>query len=309
MTNQELVQFVKALIGTGDGSGLAAPQEAAEFVDLSRDQSYVLKEIRVESGIRMSFMLDSLNLTEPAISLATEGALPADADVIAIGRQRRPLTPVEFILPYDITYDFLRRAIGKGRAEEQINVSFAKRFAKDVLLVAFTGDTTLTGTTRTDKARKITNGFFKRAAADARARVYDLPASPSYNSVVFPQMLSQLPKDYQDEREALRFFVSMGVYNLYADEIGQRNTALGDSVLFGDWSKGLFYQGIKLLPVPGLNNDQILLTLAENLAVGFGHYMTVGRQLQERKRVIEYTLTGGMDANYVEGDALVYTIP
>ncbi|HET6567937.1 MAG TPA: hypothetical protein VFG50_08225, partial [Rhodothermales bacterium] len=91
----------------------------------------------------------------------------------------------------------------------------------------------------------------------------------------------------------------------YAREIGNRATALGDMLLAGPWKENLSYMGVKLYPVYGLDDGRILLTLRENLVVGFGQELTVGRDVLNRERLLKVTLTAEIDAKYVTGDALV----
>ena len=306
MTNEEMIaQVRKAVTATGDGSGLAAPQDAEEFVDLAVEQTAILSQIHVVTGIRTTYNLDAISLAEPVLVAGTEGSAPADDDVVSPSRVRRVLQPKECVAAFDVSYSFLRQNIEGERVNESLNRLFAKRFGKDVVMAAFMGDTTLAGTSRTNKTLRVVDGFVKRALSDASVHEYVIPASPSYSTVVFPGMLSQLPKDYRDEREDLGLFVSADVYDAYAAEIGSRATALGDMILAGAWGKALSYMGITLYPVFGLASDRVVLTLRQNLAVGFGREMTPGVDFDNRARLMKVTITADVDASYVQGDALV----
>ena len=143
MTNQELVRVLKAQIDTTAVAGLSSPEEAEQFVDLAVDQTDVLDMIRVETGIRSSMNLDSLELGEPVIVSATEGAAPASQDVVAAGRTRKTLNPEEVIAAYDVTFSFLRKNIERSMVNRTLNEIFAKRFGKDLVLMAFNGDTSI----------------------------------------------------------------------------------------------------------------------------------------------------------------------
>jgi hypothetical protein len=305
LSNEQLVDVLKAAITTSSTEGIAAAQDADSFIDLSREQTAILQELRVETGIKTSFNLDSLALAEPVMVGATEAAAPAAADVVEPDRKRAVLQPVEVISAYDVSFSFLRKNIEGEDVNDTLNRIFAKRFGKDVVLAAFMGDTSIVGTTRTDKAKKVIDGYVTQAEADANVQDYVIPASPSYNTQVFPGMLSALPKDYRDEREMLGFFVSADVYDAYAQEIGNRATALGDMLLAGPWERNLSYMGIKLYPVFGLDTGRILLTPRENLALGFGREMYVGRDIDNRQRVLKVTITADIDAKYAVSDAVV----
>ena len=315
MTNEELLEILKSTIDTSVAAGLVSPQDAGEFIDLSIDQTQILQVIRVETGIRKSLNLDTLSLGEPVVVAGIEGQEPDEADVVAAGRSRATLTPMEILAAFNITYSWLRKAIthatassaaeGRAKALQALNQLFAKRFGKDIVLISFNGDTALPADSRMNKALRVLDGFVKQAENDTTVHDYTVPASPSYNSVVFPAMLEQIPKDYRDDREELAYFVSANVYDGYAKEIGSRATALGDMLLAGPWQRNLSYMGITLYPVFGLSDDRILLTPQLNLAVGFGAEMTSESERKPRKRGIEVTITAEVDAKYALGDAIV----
>lgn len=316
MTNDELFDILKAQIDTSVAAGLVSAQDAAEFIDLSREQTQILQVIRVETGIRKSLNLDTLTLGEPVIVAGVEGTEPDASDVVAAGRSRATLTPKEVLAAFDVTYSWLRKAIthaqrgvseavARQRALQALNDLFAKRFGKDVVLIAFNGDTALPADTRTNKALRVLDGFIKQMEADATVQDYTMPANPSYGTQVFPGMLQLMPKDYKDDRDDLGLFVSADVYDAYAMEIGNRATALGDMLLAGPWQRNLSYLGITLFPVFGLPDNRMVLTPKENLAVGFGEEMTQESERKPRARKTEVTITAEMDAKYALGEAVV----
>ena len=270
MTNEELVEVLKATVDTTTGAGISSPQDAEDFVDLAREQTAILSEIRIETGIRTSLNIDTIALGEPVTIGATEGLAPGAADVTAPARERKVLQPKEVVAAFDVSFSFLRKNIRGEQVDDTLNKLFAKRFGKDLVLMGFMGDTALASDTRTNKTLRILDGFVKRAQGDASVHDFAIPASPSYSTQVFPGMIALLPKDYRDSREDLRFFVSADVYDAYAQEIGERPTTAGDAVLTGSWTGGLMYHGVKVLPVFGLATNRVLLTLRENLVVGFG---------------------------------------
>ncbi len=305
VSNEELLDVLKAQIDATTTAGLAAPQNAASFVDLAVEQTQVMQRVQIVTDIRTTYNLDSLSLGEPVTVAATEGAAPNPADVTAVARARKTLTPREVIAAFDVTFSFLRKNIVRGDVNEALNRVFAKRFGKDIILAAFYGDTTLAGASRTDKTRKILDGFVRQAELDPAVNDVAIDATPVYSTEVFPAMISALPKDYRDQRDELAFYLSAGVYDKYAAEIGGRATALGDMLLAGPWGANLSFMGITLVPVFGMPDGRVLLTLRQNLVIGFGQEMTVGRDLNHRERIMKVTLTADVDARYAEGSAVV----
>ena len=91
LSNEQLVDVLKAAITTASTEGISSPQDADSFVDMSREQTAILQELRVETGIKTSFNLDSLALAEQVMVAGTEITAPAAGDVVAPSRTRRRL--------------------------------------------------------------------------------------------------------------------------------------------------------------------------------------------------------------------------
>lgn len=308
MTNQQLVRLLKAAITEGGATaGIAEPQDANEFIDLTVDQTAILQQIRVESGIIKSQNVDSLNLMEPVLQAATENT--EATNVYKPDENSSVLTPTEKIAAFDVTFSYLRKNIEGEDVNETLNNLYAKRVGKDVVLAAFEGDTAGPTGTRTEKAKASMDGFVKLLENDSDVHDVVISATPDYLGTEFPAMVKALPKEYRDDREALGFFVSADVYDSYADEIGARATALGDQIIAGPWKSNLSYKGIKLFPVYGLETDNVILTLRQNLVVGFGQELMVGRDINNRARRLEVTMTLEVDTAIVEGDAAVLGQP
>jgi hypothetical protein len=49
LSNEQLVQVLKAAITTSSTEGIASPQDADAFIDLSREQTSILQELRHRS--------------------------------------------------------------------------------------------------------------------------------------------------------------------------------------------------------------------------------------------------------------------
>jgi len=94
MTTEELFEILKAQIDTATVPGLVSSQDVEEFIDLTREQTAILQEIRVESDIRKSLNLDTLTLGEPVVIAGVEGTEPAAGDIVAAGHSRATLTPL-----------------------------------------------------------------------------------------------------------------------------------------------------------------------------------------------------------------------
>lgn len=302
LTNDEIVALIqKATISTALG-GQQSAQDVDRFISMSIDLSAVLKSIRTETGIVTSRNLHDISLGEPCMVAATEATAPGADDMTTPTLGVNALTPVEVLSAYDVSFDFLRKNVEGQSVNQTLNREFAIRWAKDSVLVAFNGDTTLPATTRTNKCRRIFNGFVK--LAENNATVHDVQvAGTDYVGTIFPNLLAAMPQEYKEDRAALGLYVSADVAEAYAQQIGARITAFGDQVL-----TNIVYppfRGIALYPVFGMADTDMILSPRQNLVVGWGNQMTVGTDINYRVRMIYYTIIGAMDAKIVRGDALV----
>lgn len=316
LSNEELVaQLKKATITTALG-GLVSPQQAREFIDLSIDQTAILGQIRTENEIQVSLELHDWFLAEPVTVTGSEASAPDAADVTNPAIVKKTLQPKEVIAAFDVSFDMIRQNIaqldptgtgyGSTTFSNALNRLFAKRMGKDFVLMAFSGDSSIVGVTRTDKALKHMDGFVKLCEDDATVHDFTIPASPTYGGSggVFSEMLKLMPKDYRDDRSILRFFVSQNVMDSFEDEISDRQTDTADRILFGEGSSFRFKR-IQIIPVFGMADGRIILTQAQNLAIGWGRRMNFGMDIYNRRRVIEVTVTADVDVDMVRGDAVV----
>lgn len=302
ITNEEIVAILKAQISTTLG-GQISTQQLNEFIDMSVDQTAILSQIRIETGIRTALELDTIELGDPAMVRRTEGSAPADADIVAPTITARTLTMRDAALYFDVTFEMIRRNIAGGNLNNQLNALFSKRFGKDLVRVIFNGDRDLAATTRLNKCLRVADGIIKLATADANVHDYTV-VGEDYIGTILPGMLKLLPKDYRDNREELAFFVSADVEDAIADQIGARKTAYADLVLFGD-EKYYKYKRVTIFPVYGLPDNNPVLTPKKNIVVGFGEQAEIGHDIYTRKRVDEVTLSVDFDVNYALGDAIV----
>jgi hypothetical protein len=319
-TREVLAALEKAAIATAAGGQLTTEQ-AKQFIDLVVSQSDLLKQIQTVQMTSSTYQLNTIDIASRQSRAAAEGTAPSG--VVGVTITPRTLTQKELILPYDITYSFLEENIEGQNAESKINDMFAKAFGNELLDLAVNGDESLaetitdgnsdglddsTGLSQNDHScLRQNNGWLRLARIDANVNSVVIPSTVTSWKPVFRDCLAALPNKYKQNVGNLRFFVAPDVETQYRDELGERATPLGDMYLAQD--KQSQYQGIIVQPVPfmpGVANPKVMLTTPKNLAVGIGRNMRVGRQIQERKRVIEYTITAKVDFEYAVSEALVF---
>jgi hypothetical protein len=298
MTNEELLTLIeKAAITTAAGGQLST-EAASQFIDTVVAQNDALQKLNVIKMSGATYRLDTLGVASRLMRKATEASEPADTAGISIGS--RQLAYNEVILPYDISFNFLESNIEKDNAEDAINKVFATQFGNDLLDLAINGDEA-----GADDFIKINDGWLKIAGADLNIHPVTIAPSPVYKTV-FKDMLSAMPNKWKRNLADLVFLVAPDIEVTYRNELADRATALGDAYLTE--GRRAQYQGVDVYPLPYLPGNsvpQCILTTWKNLAVGVGRQIRVGKQIQERKRVIEYTITAKIDFNYVLSDMIV----
>lgn len=298
--NRRLIERAgqKAMIQTSDlaTAGRLHPQQADRFIDYVIDVSVLFKE-----GIRVVRMradradLDKLAVGTRIIRKATEGVAPTD--LMGITATKRQLAVTEIILPVDVTFSFFEDNIEREDFEDHLMRVMATQLSNDL------EDLSIVGLgTGADPFLSIEKGWNQilKDAADLR---YDTNAVDDFRNVVFKDMLALLPAKFKANKTNLRFYVSTTDEEKYRYQLGQRQTAGGDSALLE--GRRVAYDGIPVVPVPYMVNGEHLLAIPDNLVFGIRRDVSLGMFKNERKRVWEYTWTLRVDYEIVETQATV----
>lgn len=308
MTNEELMALIEKAAITTSVATTVSVEDANAFIDMAVEQNAILQKFRVERNIVTGRKLDTLELGEPVTHADSENTEPEGDEVIVPTFGQKQLTPAAARLDYDITFDTLRENIEGQDINTTLNRAFSKRHGKDLVMMAFRGDTSLADTSRTNKALRIFDGVNKQAANSGNVHTLDIGSgySGSDNTdllgEVFPYMRDLMPTDYMDP-EMLGMFVSWPRYFKYLDQLGARNTTLGDKAVTGEIT--LKWQGIPVEPVYGQVDGYLHLTPYKNIAVGWGREMQKGQDVYNRAGRIEVTIRTSLDTKIVLDDALV----
>ncbi|NSW82534.1 MAG: hypothetical protein HPY90_04535 [Syntrophothermus sp.] len=302
ISNRALI--AKAAITSADlaTGGKLNPEQANKLIDYMVDQSAFLKDIRTERMTGPTKDLDFIGVANRIIRKGVEATEPTET--AGIQTSKKQLNSTEIILPADISLTFLEDNIEREGAEDHIARMLALQFANDLTDLAWNGDIATPNTDPFYAFLSIDDGFIKLAKASANTYKFDTNGSTDYKGVVFPGMLNMLPNKWKANKAELRFYVSPTVAEAYIEQLTTRQTAWADELL--QTGKLPQYKGITIFPVDYIPDDVIVLTLRKNLATGIQREFTSDRERKPRKRVIEYTMTGRVDAaQIVVDDALV----
>lgn len=289
--------------------GKLSADTADRFIDYLIERQTALKRVNTRRMSNPQGHTDELTIARRKLRKAVEGVAPNVSD--AIGTRRRTLNTVETIWAEDLTLTFLEDNIERRGAETHIARMLATQFGNDLNDLAWNGNEAEDSVGGTGPFLSINDGWIALMLADPN--VVDVtPSGTVTNTDILASAFAGLPSDYKGLSD-LAFFVPIGFAERYAEEVGRRETPLGDQVLVQGFP-ALRYFGNPVLPETHLyqeNADKLVLTPLSNLYHGIQRNIMVDSEWRPRKRAIEFTITARNDYQYSTGVAivLVHSIP
>ncbi|MGN1480748.1 hypothetical protein [Porcipelethomonas sp.] len=286
-------------LGTG---GRMNAEQATQFMTFMQDYSPFLKKTNFIRMTKTTRDLDSLEVNKRALRRQVENDdNPATGTV---SHKRRSLKAVGVVMPYDVSFQYMKENIEGENINTTLAKMFAQQFANDTVELAFLGDES-----SDDDFISINDGWIKIAKNDSDTHKFDTEGSTDYLNTVFPGLLNAMPDKYynlytEEDKSKIKIFCSPTVNRKYKQQLQARNTALGDALITG--GKNVSYDGFEIVPVAFIPNDVQIVTPYENLVYGiYGQSLEVYNQVVPRKTRYEYTLLADFDMEINNPDALV----
>lgn len=286
-------------LGTG---GRMNAEQANKFMTFMQDYSPFLNKVNFIRMTKTTRDLDSLDVNKRALRRQAENA--ENAPTGTVSHMRRTLNAVGVIMPYDVTFQYMKENIEGENVNTTLAQMFAKQFANDTVELAFLGDES-----SDDNFININNGWLKIAKDDSATHKFDTEGSTDYLNTVFPGLLDSMPDKYfnlytEEDKSKIKIFCSPAVNRKYKRQLQARNSALGDALITG--GQNVNYDGFEIVPVAFIPDDMQIVTPYENLVYGiYGQSLEVYSQVVPRKTRYEYTLLADFDMEINNPDALV----
>ena len=291
----EALQRALTTASTIASAGKLNPDQETQFIDWLVQKQAALSRVNVRRMTSPVAHLDELVTGTRKLRLAAEATAPTVSDAFTVSR--RTLTVKETIWGEDLTYSFIEDNIERGNIESHIAQNLATAFGNDHNDLFWNGDEG-----DSDDFLGINDGIIDLAKADAGVVDYAAGSVTAWSSV-FNGSLKLLPFEYQ-ARPDLAWFIPFRSTFVYADELADRATSLGDLVLVNGL-QALRYFGLPVVGEPHLAADEAVLTPLANLTWGVQRGITFETERNTRKRVMEYTLSARTDTNYSKSAAVV----
>lgn len=256
--NKELVR--KAVISAGEtlaATGKLNDAQADKFIDYVFDETKLSKIARMVKFRNESMKIDKIGIGGRAAMPKSEGIDPGFRR--GVNTSQVTLTPVEIIVPFEITDVFFEVNLEGQTAEQHIIKMFATQLANDLeelyihgasseAHVALQSDVYPGGSTTQyilDAYMALMDGYLELAAGGGN--VVDLNNAPCSASV-FRQMLNAMPSKFRRDPSKLRWVCSLETETLWREKVASRGTGMGDNALDGNGNMTPF--GIPMVPIP-----------------------------------------------------------
>ena len=127
--------------------------------------------------------------------------------------------------------------------------------------------------------------------------------SGTMSKEIFSLGVKEMPSKYLRDRSQFRWYVSHNNETDYRDQLGNRETGLGDSLVEG--FRGVYHHGIPVVPVAMMPEDTALLTRPDNIIWGVWRDIMVetDKDIRSQVYIIVLTLRAGLVLE--EPDAVV----
>lgn len=294
-----------------EAGGLMTPEQAEKFIDLTVDQSKLLKMVRVHRTNRDSGEISKLQIGEP---VTEDAALTPVAETVPGNIFDKVTFSVKKLRSaLDLPKDVLEDNIEGENFQDTIMAAVAKRVGTDHELLAIMGDTEAyaADNTKTGRLLRTLDGWHKQTSTGVH--IVDAAGQPVSRSL-FSKAIRELPAQYKVDRSQLRFFVSPSVWQDYADALADRPTAGGDEALKGISEIRVF--GVPLVEVPmipenlGTSGNQtfVWLTIPANFIYVVRREFEVHWEFVPRRDVYENTTYSRIAVCIENKDAIVKII-
>lgn len=297
-TQRDLV--AKADLAVSDlvsNGGYLQTEQVDTFLRMVKDQPTILQSARRVNMKSHTREVDKIGFTSRLLQKA-----PASGQYLDASKRGKPTTGKvtletnKMIAEVHIDYETLEDNIERGNLEQVIMQEMAKQVALDLEELVLLGDKTQAST---DPFLGLQNGIIKQATKNVVA------SGGAMGKEVFSKGIMEMPSKYLRDRSQFRWYVSHNNETMYRDQLGNRETGLGDSLIEG--FRGVYHHGIPVVPVAMMPETKAVLTRPDNIIWGVWRDIMVetDRDIRSQVYIIVLTLRAGMVLEEDEAIVLV----
>lgn len=307
-SNQDIIQRADlALADLSANGGLLDAEQTNTFIDMVMEQPTILKQVRQVRMNAPERKLNKIGFSSRILRAAVQtGGAKDDGDndryVRAADRAKPTTSQIsiatkEVIAEIRLPYEVLEDNIEGQSFESHVMRLIAERAAIDLEELALAGDT---GSGDTYLA--LQDGYLKRATSNIVNN-----ASAGITPTLFKNGLLAMPQRYHRNLNQMKHFVSVANAIKYRDNVAQRATGYGDSMLTGTqpiYAFGVAVETAPMLAAIGSGNVG-LFTFPQNLIFGIQRDIRVETDKDIRSREYIIVLTCRVALGIEEETAVV----
>ena len=293
MKNKDLIK--RAIWSVADlaaDGGLLSPAQSDQFINYILDAPTMLPNVRTPRMNAPSTKVNRIAFGQRLLKTAEEGVCP-DSDRPETSRGLE-LNAKEYMARIDLPYSVIEDNIMGGNIGQRRNGGgdatggivdlimrmLAQQVALDLEELALRGDTG-----SADPFLASQDGWLKLS----QANTVDAGGS-KLSGALMTQALGSLPPWFQRRRADLRYFTSTNQRLCYGTELAARQTALGDAQFTGNvplnGPGGVRVEDVSMIP-----DEQSLLTMWQNLVLGFWRQINIETDKEICERVHRIVVT------------------
>jgi len=303
MDNMSSEEILKAAVSaTGIAiDGTINPGAARRYFNLVTDQSSFLGRVSTEFVNELKRDIDVFSISQGALQRVNEGTAPTTLTGVTNSGNVWALKAVQLFADINFSTIVQRQKNGEN-IDAYLAGMFATAFRNDLLYLGVVGDED-SGT----PFNALNDGWIELAqdAVSGTDRDADNVVDTTVTHTdTFDNMLDQIDDKYKIKGpNGLAFLMSSSNYDAWVKEMGAES-ALGMYLVSG---KVPTYMGYECIGIPNFPADTFLLTRPENLAFAMGTTIQRYRNVNGRKRCVEYTWNLYCDYQLIDNAAIVYS--
>ena len=287
---------------SGAGGGYLQREEEDRFMQKVYASTPFLQQIRKVDMLSPRRRINKIGITGNFLHEAPSSGTALDAAKRSkVFTQYVDMTTSELIGSMYIPYDVLEDNLEKGMLEDTImDAILPPKIGRDLEKLCIQGDST-----SMDSLLGTFDGVLKQLA-DANANEINFNQSTGLvTDELFETMLEELPDEYRELHDNLRYYFHWRVGDRYVMYRRQRETVEGDSIIGYDHLAQYGFRGIPMQMTSQMPAVSGLLTPPQNIILGFqrGIQFETARDIEARVIIIVVTMRVALGIE--ENDACV----
>lgn len=293
LNHEVLARKANTVLAGLTSGGLMNPMQSDQFFEQAMEESTLLGAIRVEGIEGNKMLIDKIGIGTRMLEKGVEVTDPVNTTAPTTGKVTIDCN--EVVGRMFVSYRWLEANIEKEDAADRLMGLIIKRAAVDIEELIWLANT---GSGDTYLTTLGSGGLLQQSTTN----LVDGLAAP-VDKVLFGKMVRKVPKRFKRDLPNMRFFISHNNEAYYREQLGDRQTALGDAAVTED--KPVRAYGRELLRQTWCPETKVLLTNPQNIILGYARRVRIEAERDIDKRAYKIVVSAVLDVKYEEEEAVI----